>query len=467
MRNLYIIALAALTAVSAQAAIPVASQTSALSNAIRFNHSERSAAIERARATATGRTAFSPAEEEQPLWRPGNVTVSLWMGEWVPEEAIAYTYDRDGRLLCEISTVPDEEETVYMSKTEYTYNENGMLATRDSYGSDGTEFTPSERTVREYDERVTDFITDNQSYFWGGDISWMPAGNNYRRAVTRDDAGNVTRVELSIYYLGEYDPTEILDVEYGEDGKASKITVNTKKTNDGYNFYWQVTSVYDNIVWAHTDGQIVSTERLMTPQNGFSSCSYIDREGNVMDMKVEYPDNLGSYIMTQETEFDGVPAHNRVEFTILDGYGSYSIVQTENYDYEDEPETFITTERYLYDEWGTLVEIYAAEEFNGMEDIWSWMKNEVIETDPEYGYPLCYETSEYDPDEEEWSLFLREDKSNYINCHETDGVAITPAATDSAVRWYDINGMSVGADNLTPGLYIRHEGGRVSKVIVR
>ena len=48
-----------------------------------------------------------------------------------------------------------------------------------------------------------------------------------------------------------------------------------------------------------------------------------------------------------------------------------------------------------------------------------------------------------------------------------EGIATDNASANAPVEFFNINGVSVNADNLTPGLYIRRQGTKVEKVIVK
>ena len=48
-----------------------------------------------------------------------------------------------------------------------------------------------------------------------------------------------------------------------------------------------------------------------------------------------------------------------------------------------------------------------------------------------------------------------------------EGIANDNASANAPVEFFNINGVSVNADNLTPGLYIRRQGTKVEKVIVK
>jgi hypothetical protein len=46
-------------------------------------------------------------------------------------------------------------------------------------------------------------------------------------------------------------------------------------------------------------------------------------------------------------------------------------------------------------------------------------------------------------------------------------VTVAEDNTDAPVQYFNLNGIRVNGDNLTPGLYIRRQGTKASKVIIR
>lgn len=58
-------------------------------------------------------------------------------------------------------------------------------------------------------------------------------------------------------------------------------------------------------------------------------------------------------------------------------------------------------------------------------------------------------------------------KVDYVVGSQNDSTGIQAVAKEGNARWFGINGMEVNGDKLTPGIYIRVEGGKATKVIVR
>ncbi len=160
------------------------------------------------------------AAEASVKWCAGTQKTFGWDGEgWSLEQTYISEYDSKGQVTVE--NVTDIEG--YVTRTTNTWNDNGMLASSFTQvaESEGEEFTESSKLTREYDDRVTDFITVNEQYTWSGD-GWLPS-NYYTQTITRNEAGNVTLMERAVYFDGILDPVYRLNVTYGEDGKASQI----------------------------------------------------------------------------------------------------------------------------------------------------------------------------------------------------------------------------------------------------
>ncbi len=446
MKKIYLFAVAAMTAFSMVASHPTFKLAKHRSPAIKSEVKHR-------------------ANTENAVWRAGTQIIAVWTGtEWEDSEKYTTRYDAEGRIVEDInaSLYPDDPSA---AKTTNSYNENGQLALKIVETSeDGVTFENSEKTERKYDERLVSLITDNAEYFWMNG-SWANAGNTYRRYVTRNADGNVTRVVVAVLYEGEYDPTEMLDIEYGPDKKATKITSSSLTTDDGLEFYWVVGEVYSDIVWERTDGQIVSTDELFTLSNGIKSCVYSDGDVEGQTISAEYTDEKGSYKIVSDAVFDGEKAHMESVYKVVDDLGSYTITQAETYGEGDMAESYVATERYYVDEYGLETEVYASESMDGgPEEILQWMKGAVT-YDSDFGYPLEYVISEYDFDMEEFSDVMRVKFSDYVDAAGVQAIGVD--AADGPVEVFNLQGVRVDPATAAPGLYIRRQGGKITKVVVK
>lgn len=400
----------------------------------------------------------APASRSGELWCPATQQLFLWEDDqWTMVETNKYTYNSKG-LMTEDYTI--DADNAGATRTLYTYNEIGYWKTRESLSSsDMTTFRNSEKTIREFDDVVKTFVTATYGYNWLN-YDWQQTGNNWEREVTRDTDGRVTKVERRVLYSGIFDPTQRFYVEYGADGKASKLW-NEELTSNGFQLYWEQGDVYTDIVWDRTDGQIFSTEDLMYGSNRIISARVLS-EGDELTINVEYLDDLGSFKGEIKGEIDGLEIKSVIEQTVYDIYGSYDEIITESYTYEGETETYISTNKYRTDDSGLDLLIYASETFEGEEEIYEWSAAEL--TRDEQGRPAEYIQQIYDYDTEELVNSMRILFNDYI-----DAAGVSSAITDDTdkpVELFDLRGMPVHGD-AAPGLYIRRQGNKVSKVLVK
>ena len=140
---------------------------------------------------------FRNLSKKNPLWRPATEKVYFYeevvddnggvKGEWNLEDTYTLTYDQQGRRIMELC----ENAFDGFSKTNYTYDANGMLSTElTEVSEDCQKFENSTKTERSYDDRLTSVITNNRQWIWI-DNDWNMAGNCYQRIITCDDAGNI------------------------------------------------------------------------------------------------------------------------------------------------------------------------------------------------------------------------------------------------------------------------------------
>ena len=176
---------------------------------------------------------------------PGRILKYDWQnGSWGPATVIMRDYTPEGRLSRESEA--DAAGTV-IRETVYTYDTDGNIkAEEESLWNDSRQMLmPATRTGYEYDTVVKDFCIKKVTETYNG-AGWV-AGTSEGCRVTRNGQGNVTEV----VYSEDGEETEKLTVEYGADGKASRIT--------GYEYEagWKLASKYYDITWKETDGQLL------------------------------------------------------------------------------------------------------------------------------------------------------------------------------------------------------------------
>lgn len=396
------------------------------------------------------------AQADNGIWRPTTEIVSEYdQGEWYETEKYTVKYDDAGRILVDLNEAFEEGT---FTRTTYTYDDNGMPASRIvEISEDGENFVYYTRTERKYDPIVTDVIVDNAEYYWlNGE--WQQTGNNYRRVITRNAQGNVTQCDVEVLYEGKYDATQRIIVTYGDDNKASSILTQHLGLDDENNYVWENDIEYKDIIWHHTNGQILSEDDITSLYNGVSRCTVLDSDGeNVVE--VEYPDDLGSY----KSHLEYYAGEVNVTFTVLNPYGSYEYVQNDIYREEGaEDFYYIQKKRYVKDSYGLETEIYAAEgETEDSLEVLEWTQADV-NYNSNYGYPEVSTVSTLDYETGEFAPMMRIELKDYINL--TTSVGSISAADNGVAERFDVNGMRVGPDYR--GLVIiRNADGSVSKTI--
>ena len=401
----------------------------------------------------------SRAESQStPQWRAAEDNTYVWGEEWLLDTNNKYEYNSAGNVVLQLTT----DEYGDVNRITSTWNEYGWCTSRlNEKSTDGSPFAQYEKKEFAYDPIVHSLVVSNCGYTWDNG-AWVQNGNNFIRTVTRNDAGNITQVEVAILYNGQYDPTERCIVEYGPDGKANKIT-DMQLSYNGISYTWEKTVEITDIVWDRTDGQVVSVENLFSGANRIKSATFND-DGDVMKVEATYvPDSESYTTVTKSTATDGVVVADVTKTTrvdVLDAIGSYEIVDTEVYEYDGEREEYSYVEKLHYNAYGLETLIYAAFEEEGVEpDIWQWTVGTTTD-DPQYGYPREYIIREYDPEEGEFFNSIRVEYLGYV---DVAGTAVVETAPDTSAEYYNLQGIRV-ADPVSGVVYIERRGNVARKV---
>lgn len=388
--------------------------------------------------------------------------------QWVLDET--YRMEYDARGLVTFQTVTDASG--YITRDINSYNDNGLLATRltETATREGADFRNSSRLSRSYDPIVTSFVTVNNQEVWIDD-AWRPS-NDYRQNVTRDDAGNVTMVERTVYYGGIQDPVWRMNVDYGPEGAATAITVE-ELVNDyaAGGFKWETSEIYKDIVWERTDGQIVSVDDLFSGSNRLLSATIEEPEDDMtMHMVADYAGD-GSYTVSMSIDMPeisgfAVEMTGTYEYTPLDEYGSSKSRTTTTYSIPGlMSETLWEEEVCRYDRFGLILleEVTESPDPEDEGEVLVYRRTGEVEYDPQTGYPLSWTVREYDEEVEEMFNAFRAEYYDYVD----------PAAGISGVgvpeqdcEWFTLQGMRI-ARPASPGIYLRRAEGRTEKTIVR
>ncbi len=423
-----------------------------------------------ARTGASGKYAAKAADAAA-IWRSGTQKAYGWNGEdWELVETYEISYNEQGQKTEQ--TVTDTEG--YANRETYTWNENGMLATRFTQVAEeeGGEFTDYSQLKREYDTRLTSFITFNEQQLFSNG-NWIPS-NCYKQTITRDEAGNVTLMERAVLFQGIYDPTYRLSITYGEDGRAETI-VETQLTYDYFTgeYAWVEAGRYTDIEWDRTDGQITGVDDLDDLYVGANriKSAKVDVDGELINLNVEYygDDNFVATLISEEDE-DGFMQSSSLSYSMLDFSGEEAVnrgwkIETANeilFDGESLEKELIT-ETYIYDPNDLIIlekVEYSTDDFTLIDA----MVEGVVEYDEEYGYPLSWTVREYDWEEEEMMESFRAEYSDYTNL-ATSAIKGIEAGTGDAPVYYNLQGQKV--ENPATGIYIRVIGSDARKVMIR
>ena len=356
--------------------------------------------------------------------------------KWVLEDTYKYTYDTSGNVTVELA----EDSGGGYSRTVSEYDDNNKVTFRENMVSaDGVNYENNKKSEFEYDPILTNLITQRLEWMWlqiGSEYEWKPVGNTYRRIVTRDEAGNITSVVIAVLYNGDFDPTQRLDITYGEDGKATTISEQILGY-DGKDFYWEQGVRISDIVWDRTDGQIYNPEDLFIGNNRIGSAHYEDSDDLDMNVTVEYADDSDAYTASMTMTMDGMTVTATSEYTPLENDGYIS----EGTTYFEGSELYSTREEYRYDDWGLMTLSYEGETEDGK----TYAKGSVGEVEYDQdGQPVTYTIGEFSTegniDDKVINYVVRAEYSDYVDVSTS---VKDLNVSDAIEEYYDLNGIRI------------------------
>ena len=370
--------------------------------------------------------------------KPGMTKTYGWDGEdWMPEDTYTYVYDTKGNVTLENAV--DAEGGC--SRTVSEYDSNDMLKFKmTTVSEDGVDFRNSSKSEFEYDPILTKVITDRAEWIWG-DAEWQP-GNCYKRIITRDAEGNITSSVIAVLFQGIYDPTQRVEVVYGEDGKAAEISEQILTFDyDTYEYVWEQGVKISDIVWERTDGQIYDPEDIFMGNNRIGSARYEDPDGMDMNVTVEYAEGSEAYTATMAMTMDGMSVTATSEYIPLENGGYIGIGTT----YFMGEEMYSSREEYRYDDWGLMTLSLESATEEGF--TYGERTTGEVEYDSE-GKPEVYTVSatyfDTEMEEEETEYVIRAEYSDYVDVTAGSGVSSVIAPEDSG-WYYDLNGVRVSS----------------------
>ncbi|MDE6125378.1 MAG: hypothetical protein K2G30_00310 [Muribaculaceae bacterium] len=432
---------------------------------------------------------------ENDVWRPTTQVVSGWdpdEADWLPMEEITTTWDAAGRPLVDIFKSLEEEDEY--SKTETVYDEYGYATLETSYvGTSLDDMTPSTRKVREYDPRIHNLIVSNSEERWdAATSSWAPVGNIYRNIVTRDDSGNVTCVQLELYYSGRWDPITKYDFFYGEDGKASKI-VQSQMQFDYSTFTpteWMEDIIYDNVEWYAFDGQIYDLDCIFEGNNKVKAYTQVYDGEPMVTCDVTYVGDTDDFTVVGNL---GYAVYEQTWINYENGGYLNHVTQTEEAEEGEEPIVGEFIDCVKVNEMGNDLLVVNYEIYDG-EMLFGGYSVGDETRDPDNGLLTSYESREFWPAEEdfgdedfdflasrsavneitapldqlegEWENFIKIDYSDYTTAGTGAADRVATDIADGFAEYFTIDGRRV---NGTPaaGLYIRRTSAGTTKILVK
>ncbi|MDO4319085.1 MAG: hypothetical protein Q4C34_00790 [Bacteroidales bacterium] len=400
------------------------------------------------------------AAKANELWRAGTEKIFDWTGrKWEASSVNSYTYDSEGHVLTHVSAPAEGNDWDEYSRTTNTYDANGMRTTQlTETSADGTVWTKSEIIERKYDPIVKSLIIDNNQGFWTG-VEWNYSGNTYRRIVERNAQGSITSVEVQTMYGNAYEAVQRFTVKYGADGRATEVEERVLTLDNNFQPVWGDGEKYTDIVWDRTDGQLTSISDLTSVNNRIKSATYWSEGDRIGPVSATYPDDKGSYNLVLDLPDEGIRSTESLR--IIDDNGSAEFNLTTVSATEG---TMVSTEKYHYDAYGLETLIYSSETADGVEEIFDWLKGEVV-YDSTTAYPLEYTLSALDLETDQWQPLTHSVFDDYVNV--AAGIRdINTDATDTPAEYYDLRGIRI-TEPSAPGIYIRRQGNTTDKIIIR
>lgn len=323
--------------------------------------------------------------------------------------------------------------------TEYAYDAQERVVSETEYLNDGQ---PASRTLYTYDTTdPTLVVSCTESRYEGG--QWVEdPWSSWSLTITRDAAGNITNATRSVH--GDM---ETMDVEYGTDGRPSKITVVQEAGTPNAE-----TGVYTDLTWYTWNGTIILFDDMddmndyvgtpSTPKTAKFSNEDVDQ---VLDVTA-YDPATGNYSFlyteTEKYSSDSDVTEKTITVTYSDENGSYTRTEERKEWPVDQP-TQVETDNYTttatFDQWGVCTSYKDIEPSYTHEEKWT----------------VTY--AQADP----FAPVRMEDENSRLEFEGVNtGIECIPAATDDTnapVEYYNLQGQRLPAAPAT-GLYIRRQG---------
>ena len=404
-------------------------------------------------------TLMLPTQEEEWIYEDG---------EFVKYGDYYYSYDKVGNITRNVY----EDETAAVA-TDYTYNENNKKITiLETYSESGKPYENSSKRLIEYDNIVTDVITESQSYTWSeNDWLLVSDGHTYKRVITRNEKGNVENVEIYTYFMEEYHLQMRSTIKYNNDGLAEEFIYEELTYSATGDLVMNEVYRLKDLVWYRTDGQILVLDDytlfFTEGNNRLRKASLYTNDELYCKYEATYSEN-GDY--SCKVIFDGdVLSEEVITKTITDDNGSYTTLY-EAYEDADGNGKLTESEAVYCEKAVVTIDQYGriSEEIYYMDDEVMYGVQYGYTYSPEYGsYPIEQVFSEYDLELMMYVPFLKIVGKNFIDVAGVN--AVNSDTFDGETIIYNLNGtqINVPENRLQPGIYIIKNGNKTFKKVVR
>lgn len=380
-------------------------------------------------------------------------------GAWTLEQQYEYTYTTEGRVSSMLYDNPNVSAN-YRGKNTYTYDANGQTSSTvgEISNDKGATWTLSSKEEKSYDAVLTSLPILSNSYFWS--TGWT-LRTTAEKIIARNSARTLTTISEQTTTDGVTLSGFSQENTVGADGKSITSTKSGEYNNDVEPAQWEEFVELRDIVWQKTDGQaIFRTLADMCSGNNRVKSAKVYSDG-VLDgtLSVEYLNDFEATLTINFT--DGTKLTYERKYTDA-GFGSYSettklISPTASQisEYAKQPETSVQMTSLVkdFDEYGNLIYECQTEDLGaGVQQLATSYENSYNELGQLTQIIAYVHIPNPVP-------YLKRECSDFFF---TD---ITNIDIDQKETLYTLDGREV--THPTAGIYIRRQGDRTSKIILR
>lgn len=401
-------------------------------------------------------------------WRPKQVKRYEWdnnqsENQWRLKQTDNYIWsapDKPSELITTDAATGEKEKYVY------TYNSDGKPVEKKGYIliSEPDEWKYKEIENWEYDHVVHNFVVVNNVSVFTKDNGWAIA-DGYMNSIERNDDGNVVKQLRSEYENGDWEPIFVSQIVYGNDKKASSISLSEFDSENQEN---TITPMFTlkNITWITTDGQFMfddvadnSMSILMGANKASKVTVVIYEEGELfmeVPMNVTYTDD--SLTATGTATYQGFPLEMTLKMTELPyGGARFDALISVNFGFFSHKQMITSVEEY--NEWGMCILKETIQS-----DAYSTTVEEREEYDVEYnadGYPSLGILRVYSESDNKMVPVSKDEYEEY----SPSGVNGLVAPEDMSETYFTLQGLKISKPTV-PGVYIHRHNGRTTKILV-